>query len=122
MNYTGMPGVNPMYNNPSYGTNRMPNMYAPRYELLRINNIQSAYSINMAPNSETIAVNRTDPTIGYLIQTDGAGAVSVYPFKMEAIQQNGTGTDIENRLASLEKTVQELKGMVNNESASTGIE
>ena len=65
-------------NNPNWGWN---NSFHPKYEILEAANEESAYKIQMAPDSKTFIMSKTEPLV-WLAETDSMGTLSLRAFDL----------------------------------------
>ena len=84
------------------------NMYSrqlPRYELPKVNGEQGARMFQMAPNSTTILADNTNPNLLWMVQTDGAGYLTVTPLDayIHQTQPQASVSDLEARVKHLEE-------------------
>lgn len=71
-------------NNQSWGWNYQPQParpFFPKYEIIEANDEESAYKIQMAPNSKTFIMHKTMPLV-WLAETDGVGTLTLRPFDL----------------------------------------
>ena len=96
------------WNVPNNYGNQPFNMYSrqlPRYELPKVNGEQGARMFQMAPNSTTILADNTNPNLLWMVQTDGAGYLTVTPLDVyiHQAQPQVSVSDLEARVKHLEE-------------------
>ena len=99
------------YNNPytPYSQTPINNYYRNgqqplRYSIIRVDGENGARAMQMSPNSETLALDKNNPIV-WLLQTDGAGYLSVTPFDIVPHQTKPPVEvhSLEQRIARLEE-------------------
>lgn len=116
---------NPMAYQPMYG---MPGGYgqtcnpggmqqaaAQRYEIIHVNGEPGARALQMAPNSNAIVMDDTQPII-WLCQTDGAGYKTVQPFDI-APHQAAPAVDV----SALDTRVKRLEEIINGKQPDDAV-
>ena len=86
--------------------NTMPPYLAPHYEIIKVNGEAGAKAFHMAPNSNTLLLDETQPIV-WLVQTDGAGYLTTTPYDITP-HQNAPEINLNNleqRVAQLEATI-----------------
>lgn len=103
-------GIGQMNNNQNMGANflngRNFNYGLPHYEIIEVNGEAGANSIRMAPNSNTILVDKTGATIWFAM-TDGAGYLTVTPYDLipHKSQSQISIDDLAQRVSQLEEII-----------------
>ena len=86
----------------------------PQQQVLQVDGKASIDTIQLAPNSSLLAMDRTAPIV-WLCVSDGIGKVTSTPYDITLHQDKPPidAESIEQRLAMLEKTMAEMEGKVN---------
>ena len=87
----------------------------PHYELIKVNGEAGARAFQMAPNSNTILADATNPNLLWLVQTDGAGYLTATPLDVN-IHQTQPPVDVNN----LEERVKHLENMYEQLNIGSG--
>lgn len=123
------------YGNTGFGTNspypssnqyNLSNNYGygqlPKYEIMKINGKGGVDALQMAPNSELLALDKTSNLV-WLIQTDAAGYKTSYPFTITPYEEEKPAdvnelssriTKLEQMLGSIVEGMEELKNDKSN--------
>lgn len=112
-----------MYENiPGMNTYNMPRYNYQQQKIIRLNGRAGAETLQLAPNSETLALDENEPVL-WVIQTDGAGYKTITPFdisphveKAQAEMQelNSRVAGIEQAITALAASMEELKNGKSN--------
>lgn len=107
-----------MYNNTfqqqQYGWTSQPFSAPLHYEIIKVNGEAGAHSFRMAPNSSAFLADTTNPERIWIVQTDGAGYLTVTPLDAH-IHQEAPPPDY-NDLAARVKQLEEKYEQFNTRS------
>ena len=102
---------------PTYPTNPM----LPQQQIIQVDGKASVDTIQLAPNSSLLAMDRTAPIV-WLCVSDGVGKVTSTPYDI-TVHQEKPPVDVSNmeeRLAKMEKTIAEMEKQINAKSYADG--
>ena len=95
-----------MMNNGMPAQLQMPQQYAPRYEVIKVNGQAGAKNFRMGPNSSMLLLDETAPIVWY-VQTDGTGYLTATPFDISPHQvlPPVNLNDLSERVSKLEEAL-----------------
>lgn len=99
-------------------TGMSPNQSLPRYSIVRVTGENGARAMQMAPDSQLIAVDETKSDRLWLLQTDGAGYLTVRPIKAE-FEDIVTQQTIQETLMSISDRLTRLEEKLNDEQLNS---
>lgn len=115
-NNYGMNPVNPYPQNPYMERlQALQQPQAPRCEIIHVNGENGARAFRMAPNSQCLLLDDTNPII-WLCVSDGAGYHTATPYKIEPYTPQNPQQDIQSvygKIAELEKEIEGIKSGMN---------
>lgn len=111
-----MPNTFNPYTPQPFNQNQFYRQTPQQHTILRVDGENGAHSMQMAPNSEALALDNNAPIV-WVLRTDGAGYLSVTPFDISP-HQNVPPVDVN----SLEQRIARLEGIVNGKSNSESVE
>ena len=107
-----------MYTNPYFNQNYQQN-YLPKQEVIRVNGKASVDSMQLPPTSSVLVMDTSAPLV-WLCISDGLGKVTATPYVISEYKEKPPidMQDIENRLAKIEKQLEEKSNVKPNAKKS----
>ena len=101
--------TNPLFNNMQQQPSMRPQI-APHYEIIKVNGEAGARAFQMAPNSDLLLADATNPNVIWLVQTDGAGYLSATQLNVTfpQVKTSADFSTLEERIKSLEEKYEQL--------------